>query len=243
MITIYALADEEDNIRYIGQTSQTLIRRKIQHVYSALHKKEYGHKANWIRYALARKERIAITSLEITSKNSANKREEFWIKHYRDAGCDLLNNQPVGARNYRPGYKEWSKEQKENFSQKSKAYKHNIDAKIPVLKYDLNGNFLEEYESKKEALKSIGMLSNCHGSLNKACRGQYRHLGGFIWREKTSNDYPLKIDSNIKGIHRKVKRICLDGSASQTFPQISDAANNTPNSNRANIGACCKGSR
>ena len=51
-----------------------------------------------------------------------------------------------------------------------------------VLQYDLNGNFIKEYNSLTEAtklnnIKSIGNISMC-------CNGKYKHVKGYIWRYK-----------------------------------------------------------
>lgn len=51
-----------------------------------------------------------------------------------------------------------------------------------VLQYDLNGNFIKEYNSLTEAtklnnIKSIGNISMC-------CNGKYKQVKGYIWKYK-----------------------------------------------------------
>ena len=49
----------------------------------------------------------------------------------------------------------------------------------PVLKFDLNGNFLAEYASAKEAEEK-----NQIGHIGDVCNGKRKSAGGFIWRWK-----------------------------------------------------------
>lgn len=59
-----------------------------------------------------------------------------------------------------------------------------------VLKYDILGNFIAEYESCTEAGKSIG-VTGCRVSEN--AQGRRSQCNGWIFKYKTEN-YPLKID-------------------------------------------------
>ena len=47
-----------------------------------------------------------------------------------------------------------------------------------VIKYDLNGNFIQEYDSIKEAKKNN---AKCSGII-AACKGNSKQAGGFIWK-------------------------------------------------------------
>ncbi len=60
----------------------------------------------------------------------------------------------------------------------------------PVLCYDVNGNFLKEYNSVTEAGNSIGVH---HVQICAVCNGKTTNSGGFIFKYKTEN-YPLKIE-------------------------------------------------
>lgn len=51
-----------------------------------------------------------------------------------------------------------------------------------VLQYDLEGNFIKEYSSLKEANKLNNMKSI--GNISKCCKGEYKTAGGYIWRYK-----------------------------------------------------------
>jgi len=53
---------------------------------------------------------------------------------------------------------------------------------IIICKYDLQGNFIEEYSSLGEASR----LNNNIGTSNicKCINGKYKHAAGFIWKYK-----------------------------------------------------------
>lgn len=48
-----------------------------------------------------------------------------------------------------------------------------------VLKYDLNGNFIKEYTSMREAAKEN---PKCGTNIGAVCKGKRRQAGGFIWK-------------------------------------------------------------
>ena len=51
--------------------------------------------------------------------------------------------------------------------------------KKSVLQFDLEGNFIAEYDSAKEAAKSCGLTN-----ISACCIGKYKTAGGFLWRYK-----------------------------------------------------------
>lgn len=54
----------------------------------------------------------------------------------------------------------------------------------PVLQYDLNGNFIQEWSSAKEAATTMNLKSSniCH-----CCKGRIHHTGGYIWKYREAN--------------------------------------------------------
>ena len=56
--------------------------------------------------------------------------------------------------------------------------KYNYHCK-PVLQYDINGNFIQEWESLSEAEKALHIVQ-----IGKVCNGQRKTAGGFIWKFK-----------------------------------------------------------
>lgn len=53
--------------------------------------------------------------------------------------------------------------------------------KLSILMYDLNGNFIREWESKWEVHKTLGIPN---GNLVKVCYGKRKSAGGYIWKFK-----------------------------------------------------------
>lgn len=52
----------------------------------------------------------------------------------------------------------------------------------PVYKFDLDGNFIEEYQNAQEASKSNPNCLSC--SILNNCRGEYKQSQGYIWKFK-----------------------------------------------------------
>ena len=81
----------------------------------------------------------------------------------------------------------WSEEERRAMSEKRKGMligeKNPMYGKIPpnikkVNKYDLNGNYIQTYNSIKEAQNQNPKCSN----ISKVCRGERKQAGGFIWK-------------------------------------------------------------
>lgn len=53
--------------------------------------------------------------------------------------------------------------------------------KRAVLQYDLDGNFIKEFNSLKEASESCKTTDSAIG---RCCKGKYKSAGGFIWKYK-----------------------------------------------------------
>lgn len=55
--------------------------------------------------------------------------------------------------------------------------------KLPILMYDMDGNFIREYESKWRAHLELGIPN---GNLVKCCYGERKSAGGYIWKFKNA---------------------------------------------------------
>lgn len=51
-----------------------------------------------------------------------------------------------------------------------------------VLQYDMNGNFIKEWDSISSASKELKIGSNC---ITTCCKGKYKSSGGYIWKYKS----------------------------------------------------------
>ena len=93
----------------------------------------------------------------------------------------------------------------------------------PVLQYDINGNFIREFESVKEAReKYSSRVQDC-------LSGKTTQEGGFQWKYKTDTTYPHKIDAYVKNVNqslccsRPIKQL-KDGVVVATYGSIKEAS-------------------
>lgn len=96
----------------------------------------------------------------------------------------------------------------------------------PVLQYDLDGNFIREFESVKEAReKYSSRVQDC-------LSGKTTQAGGFQWKYKTKDAYPFKIDAYVKNVNqslccsRPIKQL-KDGVVVATYGSIKEASAKT----------------
>ena len=90
-VYIYVLVDPRDNrIRYVGKTNDVKM-RMYKHLFEAKNDK-IKHKNVWITGIIQSGYNAPILNvIEECSEEVWQERERFWIKHYRDLGCDLTN--------------------------------------------------------------------------------------------------------------------------------------------------------
>jgi hypothetical protein len=70
-----------------------------------------------------------------------------------------------------------------------------------VLQYDLQGNFLQEWDSYTDVCSKLNIKT-----LGSALKGEQKTAGGFIWKYKTNEDFP-KVISSFKDDRLKDKPI------------------------------------
>ena len=63
----------------------------------------------------------------------------------------------------------------------TKTGKPNINKRVPILQYDLKGNFIKEWESQKQAALTLNI--NYQG-INNCMLGKTKSSNGFIWKKK-----------------------------------------------------------
>jgi hypothetical protein len=99
----------------------------------------------------------------------------------------------IGNKNSMYG-KKHSEEAKQKMREKALGRKISEDTKRKISKnsvikrkvnqYDLNGNFIKQYESLKQAEKETGILSQ---NIGEVCRGQQKYAKGYLWRYANDN--------------------------------------------------------
>ncbi len=77
---------------------------------------------------------------------------------------------------------------------------------FPILKYDLEGNFIEEIKSQKEASKIL----KCNpATIHGAIKGRKRSAKGFMWKKKLNDNFERKIDPYKQYLAYNSKKIKL----------------------------------
>lgn len=117
--------------------------------------------------------------MSLSKKNSKLSKEHIasMSKYSKD------NNTVNNFKNKKPKYENISKALRNRYPN--------------ILKYDLDGNFIAEYETQKEAALSVNIKDGYN--INKALKNILQQAYNYQWKYHTPN-YPIKIDSIIKKI-------------------------------------------
>ena len=94
--------------------------------------------------------------------------------------CDACNKKQITAYNFIWRYKD-DKTPLPTQEEIQRSIKSN--KKRPVLQFDLNGNFIQEFPSVTAAGKALNVKSP-GGSIGEACRGKQKTSHGYIWKFK-----------------------------------------------------------
>lgn len=103
-----------------------------------------------------------------------------------------------------------------------------------VLQYDLDGNFIKEYESARKASVDTGVNYSC---ICMCCNNKSQSAGRFLWKFKGS-DKKIKRPDKINNRFVNVLRYDLKGNYLGTYKSIADAARQTKCSENG-IFNCC----
>ena len=154
---IYGLLSSENNIiRYVGQTKNTLDKRLNEHIYIALKYNGKTHKDNWIRKVYSDGFIVNIICLEEVNEKNINEREIYWITQF-----DNLTNTAEGGVGgkvfkYNISYEDAKNYLKDNFKFKSK---NDFCKNINLLPIFIPKNPYEHYKSKNEWISWGDFLS------------------------------------------------------------------------------------
>lgn len=113
--------------------------------------------------------------------------------------------------------------------------KSSADRKRSILQYDLNGNFLNYYESAKDAEAITGISLS---AIRRACEDFNFTSGGYRWKFADSN-FGNNKDKKINH-KRGVSQYDLQGNLINTFESMIDASRKT-GVERTSIYRCCNG--
>lgn len=109
--------------------------------------------------------------------------------------------------------------------------------KIRVAQYDLNGNFLQEFESCTEASREVDVFPS---DISNAINGKQLSCKGYIWR-KAKKHNPDKIKVKY-GKTIKVVQYSKSGYRMKTWESVTAAALHF-NCDKSSISAICKGKK
>ena len=246
-IGIYKITNLKNGKIYIGQ-SINILERFTQHK-SDLKGNRHSNKHLQSAYNLYGLETFKFEILEECSKKQLDKRERYWINFFGGVSSKTNYNQKDGGH-CKCKFSEESifvmKKIKKgkHFGSKSEFKKGMIpwnkgkvgtyvsNRRKKIYQYDLDGNFIAEYNSALEASKSINVSS----SLISLCCLKKHISHQFQWRyEKHKKISKAKIKQRTK---KKVYQYDLDGNFVAEYESAAEAAKKIGTS-ASIIQACC----
>lgn len=221
---IYKIANDIDDVFYIGRTYRTIEKRWKEH-------QDYSQDHNTNLYRGMRKygiEHFHISMIEKFSSTSKDEikqlsydKEKYWIKYYKDNGYELYNMNDGG-----------------NDVMENKC------PEKPVIQYDLFCNMMNKYDSISEAADCTGIH---HSDISSCClkNGRIYCTDNYIWRYI---DDPLS-QEEIEVLNKRYRGVCqydFDGNLLNIFYRPRDAAqylieNDGVSIDAANISSCMNG--
>lgn len=146
--------------------------------------------------------------------------ECFWIQHFKDYGYKLTNkNNGGGGADFKD----------------SKSIESMVkNLLIPINQFDLDGNFIKEWGSIKEAKTAIPC------SINSCLSGLYKTAGGYIWKYKKDTSPDFEFNKSLsKG--NKVFQFNKNGIFIKEWNSTQEAERKyNKKQSGDNIGSCCR---
>ena len=143
----------------------------------------------------------------IQSQSEANEKEKYYIKKYKTTD-----------RKYGYNLQDGGSEQ--------------TVLSIKVYQYDLDGNYIGEYNSISDAMRDNN-ISN--GKISDCCKGKRKSIGGYMW----SYDKVSKLESyRRKSKSKPVYQYSLDGDFIRKYYTVTEASK-IANCNASKITSCC----
>lgn len=199
---------------YIGQTIKTPEERWIEHRNCALRKKS---KNSYAIHDFMRENNVQdfeLVLIEEVDNSLLSKREKFWIKelhtHISEQGYNLTWGGETCSENL----------------------------KTSCYQYDLQGNYLREFESISCASRHV---NGNHANLIKAIQGKINQAYGFRWSLQKLENLP-PINSNYTGSSKIIYQYDLSGNYINQFSSSKEAARALGRS-QGNISLAANGKR
>ena len=191
IIGIYKIGNIVDNKFYIG-SSKNIKHRRAAH-WSGLRTKTHPNRFLQRAYDQYGKLNFIFEILEECSLNILIEREQFYIDTLKpEYNLRLIAHNNSGFHHEIETKNKISKTSINMW--KKDGMKEQILSKRrkEILCYDLDGNFIKEFKSVKEAAEELDIFST---NISKILMGKSNIIHGFTFRYKTEN-YALKINMN-----------------------------------------------
>lgn len=212
---IYTLIDPETNkVRYVGKTINPKNRLK-DHIYESYRTRNY--RCSWIKSLLDKNLKPIFKIVEVCPLINFEDREAYHISLYNF--CELTNSDERGQ-----GNKNRKRELIQNGNYRNRK----------VYQYDLNGEFIRDYKSVREASRQ---LSITHANITRCCNGIVKHASGFIFSYKKETIEPISRPNAIK---MPVIEIDSEGNVINEWVSIMDCSRKTGIDN-GNLSRVCNG--
>jgi len=214
IVYIYALINinEPDIIRYVGKTNNPK-RRVKEHI-----KEKYGYKGNWIK-SFDAKNLLGMKILAICPEEEFPFFDAKFIKEFKSD--KLTNSDDNGS-----GNQNRKREIIENASKKTSKQ---------VYQFDLNGNYITEYKSAREAGRKLKIS---HSYIVRSCNGEFKHTQGFIF--SYDKNKVIESISTPNAVKKQVAEIDSNGNIIGKWKSLMECSRNTGIDN-GNLSRVCNG--
>ena len=218
VVYIYGLMDPRNNqIRYIGKTKNPK-KRLVEHITESIRSGSQNYRLRWIRKLTKLELKPEIKFLKVCSSFDFEKYETEYIKIYQS---NMLTNSDETGQGNKNRKIEVLERQSENSGRK-------------VFQYDLNGNFIKEYRSTRNAANE---LNTNHANISRCCNGEYKHTMGFIFSyEKKKVIKVLKPNA----VKKSIIEIDKFGNQINIWKSLMDCSRDTGLDN-GNLSRVCNG--
>ena len=219
MIGIYKITNPKGKI-YIGQSIN--IESRFKHYQRIDCIKQPKIYRSLLKYGI---NNHIFEVIEECDEKQLNEREIYWGEYYNVLGKNGL----VLRLGESKGKRSEITKRKIGINNKNKGVKS-------VLQYDLEGNFIKEWTSAKEASRQLNIKNT---DISSCCKnGRNRTAGNFIWKFKSNNTSIVQLRK-----HKNSKEVCqydLEGNFIKIWPNFITAGKEL-NLHPTGISQCCLG--
>jgi hypothetical protein len=104
----------------------------------------------------------------------------------RASKIDYKNPERIRKIKENTDWEEKEKKRLENTDYSTFLWKTHEKNKKPVLQFDMDGNFLNEFDCAANAARSLGFSNG--GNITNCCKGRCKSSMGYIWKYKDKNE-------------------------------------------------------